>query len=400
MGLSHYPNNAVDKQLEQYKIDALEAKVGLSIGNVREPLLMLLANTDFSRFERRIYWWILAEYNKAPFYEGRLKTTFKISVKDLVQTITEAELEIAEIHNRKVNLPKRTEMYGKPTNYRYYKDLCYDIIKRTVQIDKMDADPRKRTVGHINIFQAAFYREGNIYVEVSHIIADILADLSKGYSKYQLKAALLMRSNEAQIVYVRCCRFLDSGWWDVSLEEFKTLIRATQYDRYSNFKQRVLLPILNEINSRSDLFIYVDEIKKGRSVDRLRFSIKYFVDALAEENAEEKKDQARLNIKQINTFSLEERVRHAKNILSIYYPRLNAKLKDLVLMSEKHLNKFIEVDVKIQEQAIVVKKGDRTAYMAAALREVSKRRKIEKIAPDNELAISFENQWPTENPTK
>ena len=46
-----------------------------------------------------------------------------------------------------------------------------------------------------------------------------------------------------------------------------------QYPRYANFKQRIISPAVLEINDSSDISIGYEEIKTGRYVDRLRFTI-------------------------------------------------------------------------------------------------------------------------------
>jgi plasmid replication initiation protein len=47
---------------------------------------------------------------------------------------------------------------------------------------------------------------------------------------------------------------------------------VNKYPQYSNFKQRILTPSIIQINKLTDLYISFDEIKMGRSVDRLEFN--------------------------------------------------------------------------------------------------------------------------------
>lgn len=371
--------------------NALDAKVGLSVRNVREPLLMMLLNSDFSLFERRIYWWILAEYNKHPYVDDQIKTTFKISVQDLVKTILEGEIESDELHNRTSKISKRTQK-GFADNYRYFQKVCLDIVNRKVAVDQLQGvDPNTRTIGWINLFQGALYKNGDVYIMVSPFIAGVMADLSKGYNKYQLKAALLMRSDEAQLMYVWCCRYLDTGWWDIDLLEFQNLIKQTSYERYSNFKQRVLAPAIQEVNNRSDIFIELKEIKEQRQVKRLRFIIKTFKQALADEDRE----NTNALIQEIQLLPLDVRIAKARSILQVMYPQLNPKLVNAILLSEQFLNKFIEVDSKIEAGVITIKNQNRSAYMAACLKEFSKKKNKPplKITPNNKVAIDFEKKW-------
>ena len=43
---------------------------------------------------------------------------------------------------------------------------------------------------------------------------------------------------------------------------------------YGNFKNKILLPAIKELNEHTDLSISFKEIKKGRSVERIEFTIR------------------------------------------------------------------------------------------------------------------------------
>ncbi len=47
-----------------------------------------------------------------------------------------------------------------------------------------------------------------------------------------------------------------------------------QYPAYGNLKQRIIKPAVEEINSKTDILVDFTETKKGRKVDKVKFSIK------------------------------------------------------------------------------------------------------------------------------
>jgi hypothetical protein len=360
-------NFPIQLDYAEVKNSAVSAVVARTVSKVKEPLLMMLAQTDFTLVERRIYWWILCEYNKNPPKVGEMPNLyFKIAVKDLEVAVQQVEREYMEQVKR--NIPDTGVETGEVVqtrseyNYSYYRKICDKIADRKISIDHIDElSSKHRTVGRLNIFQGALYKNGSIYVVVSQLVAPVMANLSQGYSKYQLKAALLMRTDSSQLLYVRCCRFLDTGWWEVSVEELKIMFSATNYNRYSNFKQRVLIPASEEINNRSDIFITVDELKKGRQIDRIRFTIKTVEEAQKDYEKQEVNDI----IAQIQQMPFEYKVEKARTLLNTSYNKLGSKIKFAILIDEATLNKFIEIDQKIATGLLTVK--DKCAYLATAI---------------------------------
>ena len=56
---------------------------------------------------------------------------------------------------------------------------------------------------------------------------------------------------------------------EYSLEELRRLLDAEKYERWIHFKQRVLEPSIEEINSYSDKNVVWEPIKKGKSVEEV-----------------------------------------------------------------------------------------------------------------------------------
>ena len=67
------------------------------------------------------------------------------------------------------------------------------------------------------------------------------------------------------------------GKWENSVEELKLKfgVPKESYQRYNHFKTRVILRAVEEVNAKTDLSIDYKEIKKGRGVDRIEFTIRH-----------------------------------------------------------------------------------------------------------------------------
>ncbi|MFW9338860.1 replication initiation protein, partial [Glaesserella parasuis] len=65
------------------------------------------------------------------------------------------------------------------------------------------------------------------------------------------------------------------GYREITIEDLKKWLQVEdKYPRFNNFKQWVLEPSIKEINDKSDLLVDVEQIKRGRSIFALKFTIK------------------------------------------------------------------------------------------------------------------------------
>lgn len=57
------------------------------------------------------------------------------------------------------------------------------------------------------------------------------------------------------------------------VEELKQLLQTAEYDRYNNFKVKVIEPAIEEINKRSDITVSYTPIRDGRNITKINFKI-------------------------------------------------------------------------------------------------------------------------------
>lgn len=120
-----------------------------------------------------------------------------------------------------------------------------------------------------------FKKEGRFYIEFHEKLLPYIANLKARYTKYELVNIGAFTSTHTIRLYELCSQYKTVGEREIRLEELKDWLQvADKYDRYNNFNQRVLEPSIAEINAKSDLFIEVEPIKRGRSIHALHFTIK------------------------------------------------------------------------------------------------------------------------------
>ena len=101
--------------------------------------------------------------------------------------------------------------------------------------------------------------------------------LKEHYTRYELIYTLRFRCKYSIRLYelVKSVHFHDLAPYTVrySVEDLAGLIGAERYRQYKDFKSRALSPAVQEINEYSDKDLTFEEIKTGRKVTAIEFTI-------------------------------------------------------------------------------------------------------------------------------
>lgn len=367
------PTEAKAPVSAQIKLFELESTALLKLASVvQEPLDLLLAKNKhkLSVIDRRVYWWILGKM-------AALQTTSKdepvpIPRENLVFSIPVGDLYLNAAEEKQAQGPdteKKKWVRGQLTNkltYSTFKLIAEQLIERSIiVVDHMDiVDPTKRKVGAIAIFPRVYYENGILEVHVDRLIVPAMCTLSKGYTKYQREAAMALGHDYSQILYVRLCRFLDIHHWRVGVDELRAIMEATSYARYSNFKQKVLLPALREINERTDITVGLEEIFSGRKVIEIQFTI-YLRTDKPRQQRKQVRQYVEDSLATIYQLDVERRKQRVLAILTEQY-LFSRPQQQKILESEPQLNRFIELHLKIEEGVLTIKTSP-TRYIASVL---------------------------------
>ncbi len=91
------------------------------------------------------------------------------------------------------------------------------------------------------------------------------------FTRFELEEFINLKSSYAKECYRRLKAFRNTGFWEVSIEEFRYLLDVPESYLMHNIDKRVLKPIKKEL---SDIFFNfnIKKIKKGRKIAKLRFT--------------------------------------------------------------------------------------------------------------------------------
>lgn len=120
-------------------------------------------------------------------------------------------------------------------------------------------------------------RDGVIQIRLDADMKPYLLQLKENFTSYELIWTLHFRSKYTIRLYelIKSIHFHELEEYErvFSLEELRRLLDAEKYERWVHFRQRVLDPAVQEVNEYSDKNLKWQPIKRGRSIERIRFTI-------------------------------------------------------------------------------------------------------------------------------
>ena len=107
------------------------------------------------------------------------------------------------------------------------------------------------------------------------------------YTKYKQDSVLKLKGEYSIDLYHIAKKFEAMKRFSMSLDEIKQEFSLPKsYDHISNLKARMIKPAIKEINEKTDIHITYENVKRGRTVTGLKFTVK----PKAQKTLEEKRD--------------------------------------------------------------------------------------------------------------
>ena len=160
--------------------------------------------------------------------------------------------------------------------YRDVQENCKKMMQSLLYYG--DGNP-KHDWKYKTIFDECSYnsKTGAVTVQLSDKMSDLFLQLKRDFTRIPVAAILMMKSKYAIRLYELICEKLNSQFpyadvateIQISLEEARKVTATDKkktYDKISNFKSKVLLPSIREIEENANWKIILTDLKYGRRV--------------------------------------------------------------------------------------------------------------------------------------
>ena len=161
----------------------------------------------------------------------------------------------------------------KHDRYKELRDALVGLKSKAVYIEKKDGT---RITGFLNWGELPIKSE-IVTLSVDKVFYNTLFDLTKGYTIFQARVLNSLTSVHATKLYGPFASWRDRDFMIISVQELRRLTRdcLDKHLLYANFKARVLEIALKQLNDNrlTDIRFSYKELKKGKTVESIKFSI-------------------------------------------------------------------------------------------------------------------------------
>lgn len=176
----------------------------------------------------------------------------------------------------RINIGDVERMTGRQWNYQQLQEATADMGSRMFEVES------DKTYKQLWMFQKVEYIKGQGCLEIvlSKFIRPYLFELKDNFTSYQLHSALKLSSKYAKRIYQLASQWKDIGETKAyTINELKLMLKLKdphgkqpeQFEKFSQFKARVLDIAMRQINEHTDIKINYNLIKQGRSFHSIRF---------------------------------------------------------------------------------------------------------------------------------
>lgn len=155
--------------------------------------------------------------------------------------------------------------------YNYMKNLESSLLHKSIRLRTKD---EKGNIDYIavNWFSFVKYKDSKIEICFNYDLSPHLLKIDTCFTKFLLKNISNLSSFYSIRIYELLKQYQKIGKREILLSELKQMVGAS-YDKYSHFKTKVLEVAQKDLNENSDISFQYNEIKQGRKVFSIRFSI-------------------------------------------------------------------------------------------------------------------------------
>lgn len=185
---------------------------------------------------------------------------------------------IAEIKNEdndfQTYIFKVTELeksLGRSLDRAYLKETAKNLLKKPLTIHR--GGRNFLTIGWLSSFEY-FADRGEIELCFDPKLKPYLLELQDRFVKSDIRYMFKLSSEYSKRIYTIFKQWEKLGKYEVSVEEWQTILEVPDsLKRYDNFKRKVLEVAKKQINDNTDLLVDFKEIKTGRKVTGLIWTI-------------------------------------------------------------------------------------------------------------------------------
>ena len=159
----------------------------------------------------------------------------------------------------------------KNSMYRECKKITELLLSRVVSIQEDDG------LLQTNWVSSAKYIDGEGIVKLCFdpLLKPYLLQIKSHFTSCRLEMLLSFKSQYTMRFYMLIKQYEKMRVREIKVDELRQIIGlgAKQYKLYNDFKRFIIVPVQKELKEKSDLYFDFEEIKQGRRIGVIRFTV-------------------------------------------------------------------------------------------------------------------------------
>jgi plasmid replication initiation protein len=242
--------------------------------------------------------------------------------------IAEVKNEDEDFKPYRFKVSELEKKMGKQLNRNTIKLIADGISRKPIRIDKGKGS--FLTIGWVSSFEY-YAKTGEMELCFDPKLKPYLLQLSSHFAKADIRQIFQLTSEYAKRIYTIFKQWQKVGKYTVEVAEWQKILEVPKsMNSYSNFKLKVLEPSKEQINKNTDLNVEYKEIKTGRKITHIEWTI-------------EKKNGKQLTIEDVSKEVIQtgrtNEPKEERKVLSIrlesFLVHIEAQLKGMIGMSDK-----------------------------------------------------------------
>lgn len=156
-------------------------------------------------------------------------------------------------------------------NYANFKENIEKLANISFWWETDEAHELHRLFEKVKIYK----HDTRVSIKIDDVLKPHLLKQRENFVSYLYENVLVMKSAYSKYLYRLLKSYLSIGEYEIPLYVLKEMLGCSEdYERYNNFKMRVLDKAMEEINLYTDIEIIYKPVRIGRSIGKIHFDIK------------------------------------------------------------------------------------------------------------------------------
>jgi hypothetical protein len=171
----------------------------------------------------------------------------------------------------RIKISELEEKLNRRLNRKYLDIATDELMSNFIRLKRDNGDIYK-----LNWASACLLSKNYIEFKASDELKEFVLNLKNYFVQINYVDIAKLKTFYAKRLYMLFSQFVSSGYYVVKVTDLKYILdieNKASYKDYYDFKKRVVLPSIEQVNKLSNLSVSFNEIKEGKKIERLEFFI-------------------------------------------------------------------------------------------------------------------------------